>query len=280
MSVFFDALLETEDLVILGPPRSINVSVDVGSQGERGAKIFVGAGNPNNPGVIPNIDEVLVGDFFINNSTAQDFSWLYTLVARPGLGGAARSWEKVLQLQPPIFAKNVKAVFDNGTGQLEINLQDIVSDLSIVNVDRYVVNIEPIYPDPVLVTINSKSISFVSESTTLIEQITNVVGNGTNIIYTTQFPHGFSTGQRVTTNNVEPSTYNFESQTILSVPSANQFVIAGTTVDSYVTGGTARVTQNPSSFSLSLDAIEFSSFSGSWSDFSGVIDLGVTISVV
>jgi hypothetical protein len=280
MSVFFDVLLDTEDLVVLGPPKSIDVSVDVGSQGERGAKIFVGAGNPNNPGVVPNIGDVLVGDFFINNSTAQDFSWLYTYVARPGQSGGANSWEKVLQLQPPVFAKNVQAVFDSGISQVQINLQDVVSDLSIVNADRYVVQIEPIYPDPVMVTLNSKSITFTSESNILIEQITNVVGNGTNIIYTTQNPHNFTTGQRVTITNISPSQYNFELATILSVPASNQFVIAGSTVSPYVSGGTARVVQNPSSLNLSLEAIEFSSFAGNWNNFSGVLDMGIFISVV
>ena len=42
-----DVLLNTEDVVVLGPPDSIDVLVDIGPQGTRGSKIIVGSGDPN-----------------------------------------------------------------------------------------------------------------------------------------------------------------------------------------------------------------------------------------
>ena len=42
-----DVLLNTEDVVVLGPPQTIDVLVDIGPQGTRGSQIFVGVGDPN-----------------------------------------------------------------------------------------------------------------------------------------------------------------------------------------------------------------------------------------
>ena len=37
-----DIVLSNEDITILGPPSTIELSVDIGPQGDRGSQIFVG----------------------------------------------------------------------------------------------------------------------------------------------------------------------------------------------------------------------------------------------
>lgn len=57
-----EVILNTEDLVVFGGPESINVEVDFGPQGDRGSRIYVGNGKPDNVdiGQIPNIFDVYI----------------------------------------------------------------------------------------------------------------------------------------------------------------------------------------------------------------------------
>jgi hypothetical protein len=47
ISSYIDVILDTDDILVLGPPNSIDVQVDIGPQGERGNRFFVGTNNPN-----------------------------------------------------------------------------------------------------------------------------------------------------------------------------------------------------------------------------------------
>jgi hypothetical protein len=69
--------------------------------------------------------------------------------------------------------------------------------------------------------------------------ITNVVGNGSTVVYTTLESHNYTAGMLVTISGVDPSVYNLTNQTITAV-STNSFTIAFGVVGLYVSGGTAR----------------------------------------
>jgi hypothetical protein len=73
--------------------------------------------------------------------------------------------------------------------------------------------------------------------------ITNAVGDGTNVVYTTSETHNYLAGMSVTITGVDPSAYNLSNQTITSVTS-NSFTIANSATGSYVSGGTARARTN------------------------------------
>lgn len=73
--------------------------------------------------------------------------------------------------------------------------------------------------------------------------ITNVVGNGSSVVYTTQETHNYVIGMSVTITGVSPSAYNLSNQTITGV-SANSFTIANSATGSYSSGGTARAKSN------------------------------------
>ena len=72
--------------------------------------------------------------------------------------------------------------------------------------------------------------------------ITNVVGNGTNVVYTTT-GHNYLVNMSVTITGIDPSAYNLSNQTITAV-SGNDFTIANAATGSYVSGGTARARTN------------------------------------
>lgn len=152
MTAIFDVLLNTDDIVVLGGPSQIDVSVDVGPQGVRGSKFFVGAGDPNS---ITFPESPILGDFFINSSTGSQYGWMYVYTSTP----SGNIWEPALNIQPAIYTSNIEATFNSsGIATIEVPLQNILSDSTIVNVDSYVIQITPIHSNPIAISINSKSI--------------------------------------------------------------------------------------------------------------------------
>lgn len=273
MSIF-DVLVNTDDIVVLGPPTNIDLSVDIGPTGQRGTKIFVGSGDPNNSGVIPEDQEILIGDFFINSSTSSRYAWLYVYSTQ--IGGTI--WSPVLKLQPTLYSKNIQTAFTSGSANISIPLFDIISDLSIIDANRYNVNVTPVSANPIALSVSNKSITYSSSESQLSSTIQSASGNGTNVIFTTTAPHNFLTGETVSITGVNPINYNFTSIVIASTPSITQFVVENSTIAPYVSGGTARVIRNPSSFNFTVNAATYSS--SSWTSLTGAQQLAVTVSVV
>jgi hypothetical protein len=73
--------------------------------------------------------------------------------------------------------------------------------------------------------------------------ITNAVGNGTNVVYTTSATHNYLVNMSVSITGVTPSAYNLSNQTITAVTS-NTFTVANVATGTYVSGGTARARSN------------------------------------
>jgi hypothetical protein len=150
----FDVLLDTEDIVVLGSPSNIDVRVDVGPKGERGARFFVGSGDPNVPGVVPVGANPIVGDLFVNASTAANYGWLY-LYVRSGL---TNQWIPTLRLQPSIFSNSISTLFVDGSAQISVPLASIVPDTTILDVEKYVIQVTPNKSNPVSLSVTGKAI--------------------------------------------------------------------------------------------------------------------------
>lgn len=155
----FDVVVNTDDLVVLGPPDVIDLSVSIGEQGKRGATFYVGSGDPNNIIISQNIfGESLVpvnGDIFINTATGPEYGWLY--VYNPKIVG--NNWDQVLRLQQPFYAIEKEAIFSSGLSTISIPLSSILPPgVSESDPDKYIVTITPKALDPVVLSINSKSI--------------------------------------------------------------------------------------------------------------------------
>lgn len=69
--------------------------------------------------------------------------------------------------------------------------------------------------------------------------ITNAVGNGSTVVYTTQEAHNYVIGMVVTTSGITPSAYNLSNQTITAV-TTNSFTVANSATGTYSSGGTGR----------------------------------------
>lgn len=160
MTSIFDVVVNTDDLVVLAPPTVIDVGVDFGPQGQRGATFYAGSGNPNDASVAENVfGDIIVpveGDIYVNTAAGANYGWLF--IYNPKISGD--DWDQVLRLNPPIYTRNVEETFTAGIATISIPVADIIPPGVVVSSPySYVVNLTPISLDPVVLTINSQTIS-------------------------------------------------------------------------------------------------------------------------
>jgi hypothetical protein len=120
-----DVLLNTEDVVVLGPPETIDVLVDIGPQGTRGTKFIVGSGEPNpqtSSGVLLG-QTLILNDMYINVAPGVNYGYLYQYVSQPG----GNTWTQVLRMNPAIYSAVETIAFTSGAGSITIPISNIVT---------------------------------------------------------------------------------------------------------------------------------------------------------
>ena len=120
-----DVLLNTEDVVVLGPPDSVDVLVDIGPQGTRGSKIIVGSGEPNaqtSSGVLLGTTLIL-NDMYIQTDPGENYGYMYQYVSQPG----GNTWVEVLKVRPAIYSAIETISFTSGAGSINIPISNIVT---------------------------------------------------------------------------------------------------------------------------------------------------------
>jgi len=120
-----DVLLNTEDVVVLGPPEIIDVLVDIGPQGTRGTKFIVGSGEPNaqtSSGVLLG-QTLILNDMYIDVSPGVDYGYMYQYVSQPG----GNTWTQVLKINPAIYSAVETVAFTSGAGSITIPISNIVT---------------------------------------------------------------------------------------------------------------------------------------------------------
>jgi hypothetical protein len=120
-----DVLLNTDDVVVIGPPESIDLLIDIGPQGTRGSKIIVGSGEPNaltSSGVLLG-QTLILNDMYINTTPGTDYGYMYQYVSQPG----GNAWVSVLQVSPAIYSSIRTVSFTSGSGSTTIPISSIVT---------------------------------------------------------------------------------------------------------------------------------------------------------
>lgn len=120
-----DVLLNTENVVVLGPPDSVDVLVDIGPQGTRGSKIIVGSGEPNaqtSSGVLLGTTLIL-NDIYIDTAPGADYGYMYQYISAPG----GNTWTKILSVKPAIYSTIESISFTSGTASITIPISNIVT---------------------------------------------------------------------------------------------------------------------------------------------------------
>lgn len=155
----FDVVVNTDDLVVLGPPDVIDVAISIGEQGQRGATFYAGSGNPNDSIVSQNVfgDTItpISGDMYINTAIGADYGWLY--LYNPKISG--NQWDQVLRLEQPYYVEEQDVVFSSGTATISVPLENILpTGISQPDPDKYIISLTPEHTDIVVLTVSSKSI--------------------------------------------------------------------------------------------------------------------------
>lgn len=71
--------------------------------------------------------------------------------------------------------------------------------------------------------------------------ISNAVGNGTTVTFTTTTNNEFVAGNTVNISGINPSSYNLGVVTIAAVPTGNTFTVTNSATGTYVSGGAAAI---------------------------------------
>jgi len=120
-----DVLLNTEDVVVLGPPDSVDVLIDIGPQGTRGNKFIVGSGEPNpltSSGILLGTTLIL-NDMYINTAPGENYGYMYQYISQAG----ANTWIQVLKVSPAIYSSVETIPFTSGAGSITIPISSIVT---------------------------------------------------------------------------------------------------------------------------------------------------------
>jgi len=120
-----DVLLNTEDVVVLGPPDSVDVLIDIGPQGTRGNKFIVGSGEPNpltSSGVLLGTTLIL-NDMYINTAPGENYGYMYQYISQAG----ANTWVQVLKVSPAIYSAVETISFTSGAASITIPISNIVT---------------------------------------------------------------------------------------------------------------------------------------------------------
>lgn len=115
-----EVLLSNDDIVVLGPPQTLEVLVDIGPQGQRGSQIFIGSGNPNSVSIG---QTPYLNDLYINASPGADYAYMYQYVSQPG----GNTWIEVLKVNPVIFSRNQATTYTAGEAQIIIPISNIIT---------------------------------------------------------------------------------------------------------------------------------------------------------
>jgi hypothetical protein len=142
-----DVLLSSDNIDVLGGSPRVEVDVDLGSVGQRGSNIFVGAGNPNLPTVIlPESPKTY--DMYINLAP-NDAEYLF-LFQYLNYGGTF-TWVRLLRLIPNTFLENKTLDFVDGIATYNVPVITVIPLASVgvyqptnFNIQHRVININPV----------------------------------------------------------------------------------------------------------------------------------------
>ena len=113
--------IDNIDLTVYGGPAAIDLSVDVGTQGIRGSKSWIGSGDP---AIALVGQDIKIGDWYINTNTSQTYySWLYQYVEEVG----SPVWVPALKLNPPQYSVIATTTFTSGATTITIPVKNLTT---------------------------------------------------------------------------------------------------------------------------------------------------------
>ena len=161
-----DTIISNDELVVVGPPASVSVSVDIGPQGERGSQFYSGVGTPAQNA--SSLVDAKVNDLYINRLLGGNYGVVYKLNAVPG----GSSWQPILKFQPISHRIQKLVNFSSGTGSISIPLADFYSNAPEgLNVNTILVQATAELNNPAFVSVSNKEIKDVSAVKTFVAEL-------------------------------------------------------------------------------------------------------------
>jgi hypothetical protein len=161
-----DTIISNDELVVVGPPASVSVSVDIGPQGERGSQFYSGIGTPAQNAA--SLVDAKVNDLYINRLLGGNYGVVYKLNATPG----GSSWQSILKFQPTSHSVQKLVNFTSGSGSISIPLADFYSSApESLDPNTILVQATAELDNPAFVSISNKNIQDVSSVKTFIVEL-------------------------------------------------------------------------------------------------------------
>lgn len=161
-----DTIISNDELVVVGPPASVSVSVDIGPQGERGSQFYSGVGTPAQNA--SSLVDAKINDLYINRLLGGNYGVVYKLNAVPG----GSSWQPVLKFQPISYSIQKLVNFTSGTGSVSIPLADFYSSAPEgLSESTILMQATAELDNPAFISISNKEIKDVSAVRTFVAEL-------------------------------------------------------------------------------------------------------------
>jgi hypothetical protein len=161
-----DTIISNDELVVIGPPASVSVNVDIGPKGERGSEFYSGIGTPAENAA--SLVDAKVNDLYINRLLGGNYGVVYKLNAVPG----GSSWQPILKFQPIAHSIQKPVNFVDGSGSIGIALADFYSNApENLDPDTILVQATAELNNPAFISISNKSIQTISSVKTFVADL-------------------------------------------------------------------------------------------------------------
>ena len=161
-----DTIISNDELVVIGPPASVSVNVDIGPKGERGSEFYSGIGTPAENAA--SLVDAKVNDLYINRLLGGNYGVVYKLNAVPG----GSSWQPILKFQPIAHSIQKPVNFVAGSGSIGITLTDFYSNApENLDPDTILVQATAELNNPAFISISNKSIQTISSVKTFVADL-------------------------------------------------------------------------------------------------------------
>jgi len=163
-----DTVISNDELVVVGPPASVSVSVDVGPQGERGARFYYGFGLPITAANEAIVQDARINDLYINNELGGNYGTLYIKNAIPN----GTAWQAILKFQPLSYSIQEPVDFVSGSGSISIPLADFYPNASEnLSSNTILIQATAELNNPAFISISNKSIQTISGVKTFVAEL-------------------------------------------------------------------------------------------------------------
>lgn len=160
-----DVIVDSADLIVLGGPSSIDVSVGLGPQGQRGSRIYGVLADPRLSSTVKPTDLLPYDLAMVVSPDQPDYLSVYQKI-----GQTAIDWVKLAALAPNVFSAKTVATFTSGIASSQLPVSQIFT-VTDYDVSHFTVQLEIEGDSPVS---SSISLSVIPENG---EQYLNIIVN-------------------------------------------------------------------------------------------------------